>query len=979
MNDILQRVEQIFSANSLIGNNDITEDEYSLMLDSVGTLCDNFEKTSYKLIFATLVEIAKRWKQSDTPENNEENSGYWDYVFKTLYGSDIDQQLCQKYRNVISWLGINSNIPVVKGGHFYYATVMMHAFAPKNSIYSFFDLCYNIFKKDLDFGFTSDDEWICFKVATDIVNVLGHGYSEDKKVSIGSSAYSIKIGLRSFALNEDLSADFVKFIKDTFYQINILFNRKKIPEQTRIEQYIVRWWKTKTETEKLSDETAQKRRFSTVSKQNIVAKYIRNDNVVFLCIPSIRLEDISCKIWLTVYLNGKQARSEEMRTKRGELVVATKPMEFILNDLLKEYDSINLRIEIIENGVVIFDSDKGKTISLNREFILFDGEIEVFSEINKPTNYFVYSKDIDALRYKPEELTTYGNYLYNIYPKPGDRLAGETKQVFFVDKEKAARLGKSACLAGNLADVKWILDDISCVVYGNSVKLMVPENLNLKALELRIDMKPFKLHNLKYEILENNCYQFGLIALGLISENEPIEISLYSYEKVVTLFTEYIIVLPNLDIHFNKSIYYGSDERKIILTNDNECNELTWNNQENEIRYPLKDGVLMIKIPYFRWRINEKEWYNEPINRKLWYKDFLENGDLLEIDNFNLYEEIKLFGKADGKPFEIAKNQTGKFEIGRGIYTNEGNKEIVVYCTNFKDGFELFKVSTKKHFIDNPLIYRNGKVLWDVENTFVGDKNNEFFLIMKGEYNNTIRTKIGKENKELTNIGEDIYKIKVKIKDKNIFLKGERYLQQAIFEGELIVGKPIITNEEYKKVLQPILKSEMIVGKSIIQNRESRRILHTIFKGELNARKPKSFKFKDKKILLKGGFCYQSDKSQNQWVNFIPKYFVDNIKIVHEGENDYFLGRLCVVDRFDNIIVLNSMKNENNKYVKINPVRIELRDSNTLWLVAGWQGGSDFIGELFCDLRRKGICNIAKEDKLYSEINLYKFEEIENV
>ena len=73
------------------------------------------------------------------------------------------------------------------------------------------------------------------------------------------------------------------------------------------------------------------------------------------------------------------------------------------------------------------------------------------------------------------------------------------------------------------------------------------------------------------------------------------------------------------------------------------------------------------------------------------------------------------------------------------------------------------------------------------------------------------------------------------------------------------------------------------------------------------------------------------------------------------------------------------MKNENNEYVKINPVRIELKDSNTLWLVAGWQGGSDFIGELFCDLRRKGICNIAKEDMSYSEINLYKFEEVENV
>ncbi|MCX6250352.1 MAG: hypothetical protein NTX61_06330 [Bacteroidetes bacterium] len=398
MNNILQRVEQVFNEKTLIGNHDFTEDEYSLMVDSVGTLCDNYDKNSYKLIFATLVEIAKRWKQSDTTENEEENSGYWDYVFKTLFGSDIDQQRCQKYRNVISWLGKNSNIPIVTGGHNYYATLMMHSFAPKNSIHSFFDLCYNIFKNDFGFGFTRDDEWQCDRVATDIAIFLGHGYREDKKVSIGSSAYSIKIGLRSFALNEDLSADFVKFIKDTFYQINKLFNREKISEYTRLERYIVEWWKNKTESEKLSDETARRIRVSTVSKQNIVAKYIRNDNEVFLCLPSIRLDDDTNTMRLWVYLDGEQVYSEEMRTKRGELVVATKQKEFELNDFLKRYDSINVRIEITENGVVIFDSEKNKMTSLNREFILFDGEKEVFSQINQPSNYFVYSKDIDALK-----------------------------------------------------------------------------------------------------------------------------------------------------------------------------------------------------------------------------------------------------------------------------------------------------------------------------------------------------------------------------------------------------------------------------------------------------------------------------------------------------------------------------------------------------------------------------------------------------
>src|SRR5690606_32406795 len=115
---------------------------------------------------------------------------------------------------------------------------------------------------------------------------------------------------------------------------------------------------------------------------------------------------------------------------------------------------------------------------------------EIFSQINRPTNYFVYSKNIDALKSIPAEIMTYGTNLYNIYPNAGESLVGETKEVSFENKTKMASLGKNACLIGSIEDVEWILeDDISCVVYKNDIKLMIPENSNLKALELRIDNK----------------------------------------------------------------------------------------------------------------------------------------------------------------------------------------------------------------------------------------------------------------------------------------------------------------------------------------------------------------------------------------------------------------------------------------------------------------------------------------------------------
>lgn len=928
MNNILQRIEQLFNdyENRLIGNFDFSEDEYSLMVDSIVPLCDNLDKDSYKLIFVTLVEIAKRWKDTDAVDESDENLAFWNFIFKTLTGTEeFNQKLYNTFTNVISEISKQNNIPTVETGKKYYATLMMHAFTPKNSIHSFFDLCYNVYKKDLDFSYTNDDKWLCDIVATELSNILSHGYREDKNVSIGSSAYSIKIGLRSFALNNDLKPSFVNFISDTFYQINQLFNREKIEENTRLKRYIVEWWKNKTEIEKTKDGTpSTKRRMSTVSKQNIVAKYIRENENVFLCIPPIRLDDENINIWLTIFTDNEIIYSEEMWTKRGELVVATKQFEKNLNDLVNGKDILNLKVELKENGKIIFDSEKNKTTSLYREFILFEDDKEIFSQINKPTNYFVYSTDIDGLRNTPKELNTYSKNLYCIYPIAGESLISETRQVFFVNKEKAARLGNTICLIGNLVNVEWLFDEFTCIVYGNSIKLMIPETMNLKALELRIDRKTYKLDTLKYEQKENNSYQFGLKALGLITKNEPTEISVFSYEKDTVLFSETIISLPNLEVNFNHSVYYGERERKLTIKDETEVYECTWDNHEYEVKCPYKEGFLLVKIPYFKWRISNTEWNNEPINRKLWYQDILQNGDLLEINNPIESKDVKVFCSIDEETIEVTKNRNGKFEIGRVIYANENKNDIFVYFINEEEKLVLFNVATKEHFVDNPLIYSNGKVFWNIENTFVGKTNNEFFLIMKGDGNNIIRTKIGEKHKEFTNISEDIYQITIKIKDNNIFLEQDNYI--TIYENCFIVGKK------------------------------------------------EQFKFYKKRIVLDKIKCVNKG-----WLTLIPKYFIDNLKYIEEDDNIYYIGKLCVIDKTGTTKVLNNMINEKGTYDKTNPVRIELRNKNTLWLVAGWEGGNDFIGNLFCDKRRKGICNIQKQDNRFDEINLYIFKEEEYV
>jgi hypothetical protein len=123
--------------------------------------------------------------------------------------------------------------------------------------------------------------------------------------------------------------------------------------------------------------------------------------------------------------------------------------------------------------------------------------------------------------------------------------------------------------------------------------------------------------------------------------------------------------------------------------------------------------------------------------------------------------------------------------------------------------------------------------------------------------------------------------------------------------------------------------------------------------------------------------CFNSKKSE--WIPFIPNYFIDKLQYLEDSETIYYIGRLHVIDQNGNTRVLNTMINEKGTYDIINPVRIELRDNNTLWLAAGLEGREINIGNLFCDKLRKGICNIQKQDNRYDEIILYKFKEEEDV
>ena len=952
LTELTQKIKNAIQDNRLVGNTSFSYDEYEALLEytcrlstivpicskneskiKIAKIIEEIDETGetvkvYETIFVTLVEIAKRWKSDD--DNND--TSFWKFAFKTI-GIEYNQKLYKDYLDVINDLGRTNKILIADTGKEYWATLMMHAFAPIKSIYAFLDLGYNIYKKDLDFNYTESDRSVCGIATVRFCEILQSAVGNNKTVSIGTNTYGVKIGLRTLALNDATQNDFVALLDKTLEIINKLFHRQEFKPEGYFEKLICDWWQNKL-AEAGRDRKTVHKSAPAVSKQNITVKFVRDDDTVNIVIPPIRLDGgTASTIWLSVYVgyNDEQRVSEELFTKIGELTVTTKQKVIDLNKLFQGDEPIKFHVKITENGTVIFSK------IIEKEFLLFSGENEVLSQISKANNYFVYARDINVIK-TPDEISEYASNLYNIYPKAGEILSGTTQQVFFLDKASVVGNKDAVCLLGNLSDCEWQRGDISCAVFCGQVKLLIPDEISVNGLELVVGTKRFLLSELA---IRREGHQFFDIT-DYIPKLKPSDVSVYSHLKEKQLLCENIVVFPNLSIVFGKEAFYGSDEKKLTISVDDERKNLRWDNIQNEVIYPLNDGNLIIRIPYTRWRIDDNEWRNQPFNKKyMWYKKHFHNGSLLEIDSAIDMENATMFAYIDGQIEVVERNETsGNYAIGKYIYSRENKRKIVFFVLppskenielkeRIKEGIGLFTVATEEHFVSEPLVYSDGKLLWQPEDSFVGDETRQFqadFYRKENEQFSVSGLKFSDD--EIEGINEGIYKVKISSREKGLF-KNEAKL---FYEGEIIVGRKEKFHFENKRL----------------------------------------------KIISASGELRVGENAQMYWKPFKFDYYIDKIEFVERDGYEYYIGRLFVFDN-SRKIYLDKMKNLSNEDEHINPVRIDIVTDNTFELTAGYnnEDESDFLGPLIYDIKQQSICNrnVSKSERyLYCCLNYYKFE-----
>jgi hypothetical protein len=614
---------------------------------------------------------------------------------------------------------------------------------------------------------------------------------------------------------------------------------------------LIEWWQNKL-AEVLDDRKTVNRNVPAVAKQSIAVTFIRNEYKVYLVIPPIRLNDERSKLLVDVYASDKYImRREELHTKMGEFMVTTKQKEIDLDELFQDSEPIKIRVKITEAEKVIYDK------TFERDFILFERDNEILSQINKVNNYFVYSRDVKVLQ-TPTGIYRCTSNLYNIYPKAGETLSGASRNVFFTDKANAAGNNNAVYLLGNIPGCEWRSGDISHIVFGGQVCLLISNEIAVNGMTIVINAERILVSELvsrqeeNYRVFNINDY---------IPKYKPLEISVYSHLKEKQIINENIIIFPNLNVVFAKVVFYGNDDKKLTISIDDKREILSWDNTQNEVVYPLNDGNLIIKIPYTRWRINCKEWQNEPFNKKAWYKKYFDNGSLLEIESAVDVENVKLFALIDGQTESVERNKTsGKFEIGKYIFSHEYDKREIKFFVSHSDKvieIELFIVAIKEHFISTPLVYSDGKLLWQSEDNFIGDEKRRFqanFYRMESE---TSVKDLTFRDDEIKVLDEGIYKVKIVSQEKGLFKKEN----QCFYDGEIVVGSK------------------------------------------------EKFRFENKRIkIISASVELSADEScTDYWKPFRFGYYIDKVEFVEQDRQKFYLGRLYTFDKFGGKKYLNEM------------------------------------------------------------------------
>lgn len=781
-----------------VGEYIFSENERNSIFSYVQNLLKNYESTwgtsisiiYDEILFVAMVNAIKLW------DTNKET--FFECICENLLGNkDRSQKVYNHLVSVISRLGQNGQIIYIDGkGKHYYSTILAHAFAPRQSINAFFDLCWEVFCEDLAQQYQKEDEMFDI-IANSLKNKLSETKGDDDDFKLGSKTYSLRAGITRLAV--DVPSEMSHLIERVMALFDKVFNKgEPLINNNYFDLLFSDWWKEKENDLSRIEHPKERRSYerAVVDYNHISPKYVREEGSVYLVIPSIRLKDNFYNNPIITVYNAKEiVYQQEMRTNGSGLTMTANIMKIKILPLCQKAGVIDIEVHIKHCDNIIYQSKN----SLKRDFILLRENREVTGKTCEPGNYNLFLTKFDILYSYPQIFYKIGQAIYAFQANEGELLQSPNKHIYFSNKNDNDNLW----LNGDFINgIMFLMNDEEYFICSTrNVYINIPQNVPINNIGININGQLYKLTDLTCKMQED-ILSYWL--QDILNIELPYKIIVFQYSDKKILLSKNIFILPNLKLNFDKNFYYDSAYGNIEIQSKNYYNKIKFEIKDEVIKIKVFNGLMIIDIPLFKWRINDKEWNIKPLTQKVWYEK-ISNTAVLEI---NVPMNLDFQVCAGNSYLEKDTDNSTKYKLGDYIYTNFDHKEIIIYAKDREQQWLLLNVVMQEIFEGDPLGIKDGFLYWEPQN-YIGKDSRVFNVTVKRNSRKIFDKELDlnsynhKFDKFIGGIYEFIIEAKTNILTSNV----EKILTYTKKIGE-IEYEDLIDDRKFVKAVESIILEE---------------------------------------------------------------------------------------------------------------------------------------------------------------------------
>lgn len=678
----------------------------------------------------------------DTLRNSSEDDGQvWEDILSGLGYDELQLppswQSCYKKMTEL----IRANVPYfAEYGQKYYNTLRIQALTPADSISELFDIIYSFYRNNLECQYNNTDN--AFEILTENIQkrLSNDANNDDAQISFGSGFWRLKSSLK-FLLSHEPT--YMAAVCDAIAGKMDMLLRGDTPvinKNNRWDVLLQEWFNKKTATQKKQMQNVRLRQVNAKiasKREQIHPQYRLENESIFICIPSIRLPEITQRPILKLYQNGNLVAEHTLSVYGNEMCYTTREYNLSLIDLdyISWADPLNFRLQLYCAENRIYDSAS----CLFREYIVFNS-FGLESNIERCTNGQIHLLtsnhnivEIDDPKDRYCDLSTKGTFkLFDISLISAQRIVVNHIDILLSQSKK----NNLRCYFSPMPidGIQLSREGNECLAFSKSPVLHIILDPKDAAQNYQLQLEKERTHSL-YEFYDSqtNSIEIPLPSAARFLHN--IRIKQFQTGKIVAEFC--YMVLPKFSFQFSNPFFLNRSGEagsvKISMSGSTIQQRFSLMENQTELDVSLGNQGLCCKlaVPKINITIDGENALYWP--EHIWYKAIPQT-TFLQIE---APESVSVRPMLGPLPLQHLKNKK-IFDLGNQLTTIDGSKEslllgMLIQCDGIVVQKKLTEIHFKPIFLDSP-ITREGSVLtWDPNGKYIGDSGPEFQIQLEND------------------------------------------------------------------------------------------------------------------------------------------------------------------------------------------------------------------------------------------------------